>query len=523
MEMGVAESQAPVEVRSPHGESPLAPTRIQPSISSPSASGMPTDHIGSERSAFVSGPTSVYSSPFEDQAGSTSLCTSLSSLENELINPMDSLNVDGRPSSSRRRRGHNKPLSSSALSDSSSRRRAGYMSSSSSVASREAKDRITPLPDTTHRRPRISRPQSHPTGPPPPSPYESPEPLSSRHPPPPGSESPKTPDLNEPDGLPDPQAWLRPSAKGPKAVSVLAPMGSFTSAKRRPKSLSSRSSNSSSDAPSPIKYQTVRNEHRSIPGHIDPTVAAQLVQAAEKGDQLALYRLGWSTQIAQRDAYTLGSAANVWGASMNQSVASSWKFQADRIREPTMTRRSSNASPVSSPPLTARLPTPLYDSHIDIFAAGAALALKAKDVMNDRSLGSPLPRSISAPPSAVIPSPSAAPLAAYPFPLIPDPDSPASTVEEIHPQPVLSPDGGQSPLSSGAQQMGFLALEPTNHNIGRASFSSSRHTPPPNQGTAGTTTAATPTIVSSSGRRFKEQRTQRRSKSGKTPSGESPT
>lgn len=87
---------------------------------------------------------------------------------------------------------------------------------------------------------------------------------------------------------------------------ILAPHGTFTSARSRSYTSDtlSQSSSRSSEAPATSRLamaDVLRPEEREM-----------LLRAATKGDQLAMYRLGWSAE-RRHNRHQLGSARDVWG------------------------------------------------------------------------------------------------------------------------------------------------------------------------------------------------------------------
>lgn len=83
---------------------------------------------------------------------------------------------------------------------------------------------------------------------------------------------------------------------------VLAPHGTFTSRKVAPASPQTESVSSHESVPAlPVDEPEMSEEER-----------AALKKAAKKGDQLAMYRLGWLAHKAE-SRYSLGAVNNIWG------------------------------------------------------------------------------------------------------------------------------------------------------------------------------------------------------------------
>ena len=93
---------------------------------------------------------------------------------------------------------------------------------------------------------------------------------------------------------------------------VLAPHGSFTSVKvLTPAASSSRSSATSSDSHS---LRSKGLQLKGISDDLTPAESEALTRAAAKGDQLAMYRLGWRADTPHDKRYHLGSVEDIWGS-----------------------------------------------------------------------------------------------------------------------------------------------------------------------------------------------------------------
>ncbi|ORX38462.1 hypothetical protein BD324DRAFT_649828 [Kockovaella imperatae] len=107
----------------------------------------------------------------------------------------------------------------------------------------------------------------------------------------------------------------RSSRKSPRVRNVgpvLAPHGSFTSTKSRRTPPGSTRSSANSAVSDPQQYAAA---HRNtVPDGMTPDEADALRRAAAKGDQLAMYRLGWRADTPLDKRYVLGSVEDVWGS-----------------------------------------------------------------------------------------------------------------------------------------------------------------------------------------------------------------
>ena len=90
-----------------------------------------------------------------------------------------------------------------------------------------------------------------------------------------------------------------------KNKGVLAPHGSFTSVRRASDKM--RVAGASSD--SALYLGNIRKPVNGVPGPARDALQA----AAFKGDQLAMYRLGWKADAPTGQKYKIGSIENVWG------------------------------------------------------------------------------------------------------------------------------------------------------------------------------------------------------------------
>ncbi|WVR07535.1 hypothetical protein IAU60_004577 [Kwoniella sp. DSM 27419] len=120
---------------------------------------------------------------------------------------------------------------------------------------------------------------------------------------------------------------------------ALAPHGSFTS-RARSSTISSRSSAGSSRS-----VTTSPSEYR-VP-EMDPVEREKLFKAASRGDQLAMHRLGWRPQSADR-RHHLGSTQDIWGSSLSPSLGTRRSSQSSQ----SPSHASPNSSPIqgSTPP-----------------------------------------------------------------------------------------------------------------------------------------------------------------------------
>ena len=111
------------------------------------------------------------------------------------------------------------------------------------------------------------------------------------------------------DVSPSPSKNSRKSPRVRNTGPVLAPHGSFTSVKVRTPTGSTQSSVASAASDSQLYMGPVRT-----PDDIAPAELEALKRAAEKGDQLAMYRLGWRPDTPHDRRYVLGSVEDVWGS-----------------------------------------------------------------------------------------------------------------------------------------------------------------------------------------------------------------
>ncbi|OCF42212.1 hypothetical protein I317_03947 [Kwoniella heveanensis CBS 569] len=98
--------------------------------------------------------------------------------------------------------------------------------------------------------------------------------------------------------------------------SVLAPHGSFTSARARSSTISSRSSTVGSSRSGPTSSPGARSNAQDTLTEMDHKERERLFKAASKGDQLAMHRLGWRPP-KMNHRHTLGATGDVWGAGLS--------------------------------------------------------------------------------------------------------------------------------------------------------------------------------------------------------------
>ncbi|WVF72859.1 hypothetical protein IAT40_007677 [Kwoniella sp. CBS 6097] len=161
--------------------------------------------------------------------------------------------------------------------------------------------------------------------------------------------------------------------------SVLAPHGSFTSARARSSTISSRASTVSSRS-GPNSSPGARSNPQDTSMEMDPKERERLFKAASKGDQLAMHRLGWRPSITNH-RHTLGATGDVWGASLSPTVGtrrSSASSQASGIKSPDLDAESSTYMP--SPTATS---TPSRE-HSDLFSDAVNLTLQSNARSNRR-------------------------------------------------------------------------------------------------------------------------------------------
>ncbi|KAK8854740.1 hypothetical protein IAR55_003479 [Kwoniella newhampshirensis] len=149
--------------------------------------------------------------------------------------------------------------------------------------------------------------------------------------------------------------------------SALAPHGSFTSSRMRASTNSSRSSpKSSHSAKGAVPRQATTEE-------MDPVEREQCFIAAAKGDQLAMYRLGYRPTLQHR--HSIGEVADVWGPALPSSISST-TTATDTLSLPTIPAKpaSTSVQPDDPVPLPEDVPTL---SPSDLFADAASLTLRS--------------------------------------------------------------------------------------------------------------------------------------------------
>ena len=125
---------------------------------------------------------------------------------------------------------------------------------------------------------------------------------------------------------------------------ILAPHGSFTSARSRTSLSSISRSGGTSDEDLAAAIRTPLRAIIHDEAHANEVT--ELEKSAASGDQLALYRLGRNNSVSV-PRHTLGRAVNIWGSATSSVSLSPLTRNSSMYREPSTTRRSSNSSQCS--------------------------------------------------------------------------------------------------------------------------------------------------------------------------------